>query len=522
MITSMGPHSDQTPLRILLVEDDELDRLAVCRYLRQCGIAVTADEAASPQQTLKQIHTANYDCVLLDYYIPGVNGLSLLQQIREAAPAVPVVMFTGRGDEDIAVELMKAGAADYVPKASLTPERLASSLRHAMELRRAAEARQRAEEELRAQEARFRTLANATPQLAWMTDASGARNWFNDRWYDYTGATFEEAQGWGWQKVHHPDHVQRTVESIRHSLETGQPWEDTYPLRGKDGTYRWFLSRALPIRRRDGSIAGWMGTNTDITEQKAAGAERERLLALERDARIQAEHAIKARDDVLAIVAHDLRNPMQTITTAAATIALRPNDEDLCKESVSLIQTSMKEMERLISALLDVARIEAGSFSIRHEHVDVRALIYETLELFKPQAHEREINISSEIPADVPPLSGDRDRLVQVLSNLLSNALKFTAAGGRVWLRAGTVDGAVRISVEDSGAGISAAHLPHVFDRYWQVDRLSRNGAGLGLAICKGIVEAHGGRIWVESTVGCGTTFHFTIPSVENRGGTRG
>jgi signal transduction histidine kinase len=179
-------------------------------------------------------------------------------------------------------------------------------------------------------------------------------------------------------------------------------------------------------------------------------------------------------------------------------------------------------MERLISALLDVARIEAGSFSIRHEHVDVRALIYETLELFKPQAHERELNISSEIPADVPPLSGDRDRLVQVLSNLLSNALKFTAAGGRVWLRAGTVDGAVRISVEDSGAGISAAHLPHVFDRYWQVDRLSRNGAGLGLAICKGIVEAHGGRIWVESTVGCGTTFHFTIPSVENRGETRG
>ena len=515
MIATME-QSNNTPVRILVIEDDELDRRAVCRYLQQCGILVTADEAASAEETLDRIRSVNYDCVLLDYYIPGVDGLSLLSRVREAAPDVPVVIFTGRGDEDIAVELMKAGAADYLPKASLTAERLASSLRHAMELRRAAEARQRAEEELRAEEARFRTLANASPQLAWMTDASGARTWYNDRWYEYTGTTFEEVQGWGWQKVHHPDHVRRVTDGFRRSIETGEPWEDTFPLRGKDGTYHWFLARALPIRSENVSIAGWMGTNTDITEQKTAEAERERLLVLERKARIEAEHAIKARDDILAIVAHDLRNPMQTIMTAATMIRLRDNDADLRKHNVALIESSMKDMERQISDLLDVTRIEAGSLAIRQARVDVRALISETLELFRPQANEKEITITSEIPPNLQPLSGDRDRLAQVLSNLVGNALKFTTAGGRVSLRAGALEGAVQISVEDSGTGISAAHLPHVFDRYWQVDRLSRNGAGLGLAICKGIVEAHGGRIWVESTVGRGTTFHFIIPCAKD------
>ena len=279
------PSKTGAPLRILVVEDDELDRRAVRRCLQQCGIPVTVEYASSAEETLQGIASVGYDCVLLDYYIPGVRGLALFQKIRQVAANMPVVIFTGRGDEDIAVELMKAGAADYLPKASLTAERLASSLRHIIELSAIAEARRSAHEELRAQEARFRTLVNAIPQLAWMTDRTGARYWFNDRWYDYTGTSFEEVRGWGWQKAHHPDHLQRVLESMRRRFETGEAWEDTYPLRGKDGTYRWFLSRALPIRGEDGSITNWFGTNTDITEQKNVEAERERALASEQQLR---------------------------------------------------------------------------------------------------------------------------------------------------------------------------------------------------------------------------------------------
>jgi PAS domain S-box-containing protein len=208
--------------------------------------------------------------VLLDYYIPGVKGLDLFHKIRGLATDIPIVIFTGRGDEDIAVELMKAGAADYVPKASLTAERLALSLRHTMELSRAAAARRRAEEELRTEEARFRTLANAIPQLAWMADASGARYWFNDRWFEFTGVSFEEVTGFGWRKLHHPDHADRVIRGMQNAFDKGEAWEDTHPLRGRDGTYRWFLSRALPIRGEDGAIKSWLGTNTDITDWKVA------------------------------------------------------------------------------------------------------------------------------------------------------------------------------------------------------------------------------------------------------------
>ena len=124
----------------------------------------------------------------------------------------------------------------------------------------------RAESETREQQ--FRTLANSIPQLAWMANQEGYIFWYNDRWYDYTGTTLEEMEGWGWRKVHHPDEVERVVERIKVAFATGEPWEDTFPLRGKNGEYRWFLSRALPIKDADGKVVRWFGTNTDITEHR--------------------------------------------------------------------------------------------------------------------------------------------------------------------------------------------------------------------------------------------------------------
>ena len=124
------------------------------------------------------------------------------------------------------------------------------------------------EQALRESERQFRTLANSIPQLAWMADRDGYRLWYNDRWFDYTGTTFEEMKGWGWQKVHHPDELGRVVEGIKVAFGAGQTWEDTFPLRGKNGEYRWFLSRAVPIRDAQGQVVRWLGTNTDITEQR--------------------------------------------------------------------------------------------------------------------------------------------------------------------------------------------------------------------------------------------------------------
>ncbi len=142
--------------------------------------------------------------------------------------------------------------------------------------------RKRAEEALRESEERFRTLADNITQFAWMADANGSITWYNRRWYEYTGTTFEEVQGWGWRKVHHPDHIERVVKKFTHSLETGEDWEDVFPLRGKDGSYRWFLSRAVPIRDAEGRVVRWFGTNTDITERRES---EQRLRRSEREFR---------------------------------------------------------------------------------------------------------------------------------------------------------------------------------------------------------------------------------------------
>jgi PAS domain S-box-containing protein len=510
----LAPQNGTYRLRILVVDDDEADRLAVRRCLHQSGLSVAIEEARTGAEALKLIAHSDYDCVFLDYYLPDVAGLSLLESLQAAAPELPVVIFTGRGDEDIAVQLMKAGAADYLPKASMTPERLAAGLRHAMELARATAARKQAENELRAEESRFRTLANAIPQFAWMADASGARYWFNQRWLDYTGIPLEELTGWDWRQVHHPDHVDRVIQLIRESCATGEPWEDTFPLRGKDGTYRWFLSRALAIRGTDGDIVGWLGTNTDVTDQKNAEVERERLLLLEHEARSRAEHATKARDGLLAIVAHDLRNPLHIIMSAAAKIPPSPPDKK-GRNYIEFIQRSAREMDRLVCDLLDVSNMESGKFAVRRTPVDLRAILVEARERFSLSAQERNIALDYDIDAVVRSVSADCDRLLQVIGNLLGNAFKFTPEGGRVSLRACEREGHAEIIIRDSGPGIATENLPHIFDRFWRSDHASRASAGLGLAICKGIVEAHNGRIWVESTVGGGTSFHVSIPWAE-------
>lgn len=510
MTTGAAPGS----LHILVLDDDEFDLRAVRRAVLQSGVAATVDGTTSGPELLQRLDAGTYDCVLLDYYLPGVDSFALLREVQHVARDLPVVMFTGRGDEEVAVELMKAGAADYLPKASLTPKRVASSIRHALEFTRAATARRRAEEHLRTQEAHFRTLANAIPQLAWIADSDGRRSWYNGRWYEFTGLTFDELRDHGWHRVLHPDHLTRVRDCQCAALQRGEIWEDTLPLRGRDGVYRWFLSRAVPIRDEHGRIQRWLGTNTDITQWKEAEVERERLLALEHDFRTRAERATALRDVLLGVVAHDLRNPVNAIALATSCLLKATLSHDETVKQLGVMQRAAKRMDRLIGDLLDVSQIEACSLAIHQKTVPIPTLLDNTRESFALQAERLRVSLTVEYPDDIPPVRGDPDRLEQLLANLVGNALKFTPAGEHVRICAHAVRDTVQISVEDSGVGIPNDELGHIFDRFWRADRASRSGAGLGLAIAKGIAEAHDGRIWAESTVGQGTTVHFTIPRV--------
>ena len=218
---------------------------------------------------------------------------------------------------------------------------------------------------------------------------------------------------------------------------------------------------------------------------------------------------------MLGVVAHDLRNPLSTILMQASVLKRHgPEPERRSQKPVEVIQRAAKRMNRLIQDLLDVALMEAGQLTIERARLSAGGLIVEAVDMQRPLASSSSLELRVEVDPDVPEVWGDRDRLLQVFENLIGNAIKFTKAGGRITAGAASRDDEVVFWVADTGCGIASENLPRVFDRFWQATRAGRQGAGLGLPITKGIVEAHGGRIWVESTAGSGSTFFFTIPRV--------
>jgi signal transduction histidine kinase len=248
-------------------------------------------------------------------------------------------------------------------------------------------------------------------------------------------------------------------------------------------------------------------------ERKRLEGERARLLRNEQEARAAAEAAVMARDEVLRIVAHDIGNSLSAVKIHAAVLERTlPADQVDVRTRIGSIRHLTQQMDRLRQDLLDVAAIEAGRLSFDPAEVALSDVVQDVLAGVSGMAAEKEMEVRASIPADLPAAWADRERIHQVLSNLVGNAIKFTPHGGRIIVAAAAEDGGARVSVADTGPGIPPEHLPHVFDRFWQARSTRRAGAGLGLAIARGIVEAHGGAIGVESAPGRGTTFHFTLP----------
>jgi signal transduction histidine kinase len=237
---------------------------------------------------------------------------------------------------------------------------------------------------------------------------------------------------------------------------------------------------------------------------------------------LESQQAVRAREEVLAIVSHDLRNPLNAITLGSSLLELSSDLSPDGREQIEIIKVSANRMAHLIADLLDVTRLEGGKrLPIEPEPIEVEPLFGEAYELFRSQANAAAVEIAYEIDTDVPPIHADRHRIMQVLSNLIGNSLKFTPASGHITIAAARRGSEVLFSVADTGPGIPRENLGDIFNPYWQAKRAERMGAGLGLPIAKGIVEAHGGSIWVESEQGRGTTFYFTLP-VEREGASSG
>ena len=248
-------------------------------------------------------------------------------------------------------------------------------------------------------------------------------------------------------------------------------------------------------------------------ERKRLDEERAQLLRSEREARATAEAAAQARDEVLRVVSHDLGNYLSAASVNTTVLQrILPEGSDAMRDRVAGIRDAVAQMQRLRQDLLDVATIEAGRLSVEPEPHDPASFLADAWEMFGPLAAEHGIELVFRPAGPLPAVRADRSRVLQVLGNLIGNAVKFTPRGGQITLSAEAATETVRLSVADTGTGIPPEHLPHVFDRFWKVREGNRHGAGLGLAIARGIVEAHGGEIRVESTPGAGSTFWLTLP----------
>jgi signal transduction histidine kinase len=295
----------------------------------------------------------------------------------------------------------------------------------------------------------------------------------------------------------------RVENAVKHALEKRHPYEIEMRVPLRDRKVRWILCQGRAVYDTQGRAVRMSGIAMDVTERKRLEDEREK--------------AIQSRDDVIAIVSHDLKNPLSSIDLNAnllirqASTCDRP--ESIAKTGET-IRHSASHMVNLINNLLEVSKIEAGHLTIEPKAETLGSLVKDAMVIMKPMADAKRIHIKEDMSCSDARVFCDREKVGQVFSNIIGNAIKFTPEGGRVSVECDKRDNFVLISVADNGPGIARDELPHVFDRFWQAKRAGKAGVGLGLAIAKGIVQAHGGDVSVASKPREGTTFYFTLPTV--------
>lgn len=368
---------------------------------------------------------------------------------------------------------------------------------------------------LRSSENQFRTMANAIPQLVWTARPDGSIFWYNQRWYEYTGTTPEQMEGWGWTRVHDPAMLPQVMERWKASIASGKTFEMEFPLRGNDAKFRWFLTRIVPIKDANGNVEQWFGTNTDISQKREAAEEIKRLNAdlerrvIERTAQLEA--ANKELDAFTYSVSHDLRTPLRTMDGYSQAV-LEDFGPQLPAEGQRFLQTirdGAQRMGALIDDLLSFARLSRSP--LNKQPVDMNRLVRDTLEALAFQREDRKLTISV---ANLPPCEGDANLLKQVWENLLSNAQKYTGKCDHASVEVGfqLEHGKTIYFVRDNGTGFDMQYAGKLFSVFQRLHRTDEyEGTGVGLAIVERIVRRHGGRVWAEAAVGRGATFYFDL-----------
>ena len=474
--------------------------------------------------------------VLVEVTVPGVDGVSIAELIRERTRArkTPLIFTSSQArDAGSAAQAYSQGAVDFLfkpldPKALLSKvavfvelflEKETLKARHAALL-----AGQRSTDQKRA-ESRLHGLVDAMPLAVLEAGRFGEVRYCNEVWKRYSGLTAATSGRFG-EVAAHPDDIEHLRVRSGQALELGTSLEiEIRLLRVVDNRYRWHLVRATPEIDETGEVAGWIATASDIEEHKRGERRRNELLVQEREAREEAQTANRMKDEFLATVSHELRTPLTAILGWARIIRTGKLDAARLERGLDVIERNGRAQAAIIDDILDVSRIITGKLRIELDALDLSMVVKGALDTVRPAAEAKGITLTWESTLVDETCAGDPDRLRQVVWNLVSNAIKFTPREGKVRVTTRPVDSHIEIAVTDTGQGISAEFLPHVFDRFRQADGTStrrHGGLGLGLALVRHLVELHGGQVSATSEgEGRGSEFVVRLPLRAHSASTR-
>jgi two-component system CheB/CheR fusion protein len=450
-------------------------------------------------------------CVSMKFLLPDGTPLPysqspIVEVLRTGIPANKVEMFIERPDGSriavIASFAALKGTRGEIVGAVTTFEDIT-------ELKRAQEAAREIGE-------RLRFMADSMPQKIFTARPNGEADYFNRQWLEFTGGSFEQIKDWGWTQFVHPDDVDENIRQWQRSIDTREPFQIEHRFRRADGEYRWHLSRAHAMRDARGNILMWISSNTDIDDMKRAEEERNQFLAREQAARAEAEEANRINDEFIATVSHELRTPLNAMLGWVQILRSGELNEAEVPQALEAIERNAKVQNQLVADLLDSSRIIMGKLHFDLRRIELIPVIKAALETVRPAAEAKGVELRLELDPTARQVLGDADRLQQIVWNLLANAIKYTPQGGYVETLLKVDEKLVKITVHDTGEGISPEFLPHVFARFRQADVTTtrqHGGLGLGLAIVRHLVEAHGGHVSASSEgVGKGSTFTVTLP----------
>ncbi len=542
---------------ILIVDDNPHNLLAMEASLERIGEDMV--RAYSGQEAIQKVQEQEFAVILLDVQMPVMDGLETAEEIRklETSRHTPIIFVTaGELTHDVVHRAYTEGAVDFLFK-PYAPEIVRSKVqvfvdlfKYAQRLKQSVEEQARAEEEVRrlnqalekrveertqelasaledaeASEQRYRQLAEFLPQIVWTADPAGATDFFNSRFYEFTGLPHDSDLDSNWREIIHPHDRELVERDWLHSLASGEPFEVEFRLlRGIDNTWRYHMARAEALRKVDGSIEKWLGIATDIEEKSQAEATLKaanQALAEARDRAVEASHA---KSLFLANMSHEFRTPLNAILGYAEMLEEELADANTeLKADADRIITAGRHLLSLIDDVLDMAKIEAGKMRLSLDSVSISGLVNGVISSVRGLAAQRNNTLEANFTQDLGAAWIDPVKVRQILFNLLSNACKFTENGTievtgefftkdeREWFR---------VAVKDTGIGIAESELTRLFKEFSQADPSpSRNygGTGLGLALSQRFAHMMGGMITLESEEGVGSIFTVSLPVQVNQ-----